>query len=174
MSALVAYADVILPLAIDGLTYAVPDTMTIEPGMLVGVPVGKRKIYTGIVLKVHDNRPAFDCKDILTVLTPKPVVTQQQLWLWQWIADYYMSPLGDVFNAAMPAPVRKHLTRTAPPRTSNPLTESLIRLPEQVTESLIRLPGQELSTPPRSPAVLCPPYNRQRTMPLSQPFAPRI
>ena len=100
-------ADVILPLAIDSLTYAVPEGMTVGAGMLVSVPVGESKKYTGMVCRVYDGTPAFDCKDIYDVLTAGAVATEQQIRLWRWIADYYLSPLGDVFTAAMPAMLRK-------------------------------------------------------------------
>lgn len=104
-----SYADVILPLAIDSLTYAVPPTMTVRPGQMVSVPIGERKTYSGVVLRVHDDKPPFDCRPLDSVLTEQPVATDEQLWLWQWIADYYMASPGDVLTTAMPATVRRQM-----------------------------------------------------------------
>ena len=99
------YADIILPLPLEGVfTYSVPDGMTaaVKPGMRVVVPFGRSKKYIGVVLRTHGEEPSFDVKDILSLPDPHPIVTGLQLRLWQWIADYYMSPLGDVFKAALP------------------------------------------------------------------------
>lgn len=99
------YADIILPLPLEGVfTYSVPDGMTaaVKPGMRVVVPFGRSKKYIGVVLRTHGEEPSFDVKDILSLPDPYPFVTGLQLRLWQWIADYYMSPLGDVFKAALP------------------------------------------------------------------------
>lgn len=99
------YADIILPLPLEGVfTYSVPDGMTAaaKPGMRVVVPFGRSKKYIGVVLRTHGEEPSFDVKDILSLPDPHPIVTGLQLRLWQWIADYYMSPLGDVFKAALP------------------------------------------------------------------------
>lgn len=99
------YADIILPLPLEGVfTYSVPDGMTtaVMPGMRVVVPFGRSKKYIGVVLRTHGEKPSFDVKDILSLPDPHPIVTGLQLRLWQWIADYYMSPLGDVFKAALP------------------------------------------------------------------------
>lgn len=101
------YADIILPLPLDGLfTYSIPAALekrTVQ-GVRVLVPFGKSKRYIGIVAKVHGNKPeGYAVKDIVLVMDDKPMVTERQYRLWQWIADYYMSSIGDVFKAAMPA-----------------------------------------------------------------------
>lgn len=100
------YADVILPLPLEGVfTYAVPEIMAcqVKRGVRVHVPLGKSKKYIGIVQRVHEDTPDYpQIKDILQVLDEKPVLLETQLNLWDWIAQYYMSPLGEVFNAAMP------------------------------------------------------------------------
>ena len=102
-----SYADIILPLPLDGLfTYSIPTALEkrTAPGMRVLVPFGKSKRYIGIVAKVHDDKPeGYAVKDIALVMDEKAMVTEQQYRLWQWIADYYMSSIGDVFKAAMPA-----------------------------------------------------------------------
>ena len=100
------YADVILPVPLDGaFTYSVPASFVtqIAVGKRVVVPFGKTKTLTGVVLRLHDRKPDVTCKDILRVLDEQPMVTQRQLTLWQWIADYYLSPLGDILKAALPS-----------------------------------------------------------------------
>lgn len=100
------YADIILPLPLDSLfTYSVPDNMRdrAQPGVRVTVPFGRTKKYTGLIMRVHDVKPKFRVRSVIEVLDESPVVTSAQRELWQWIADYYMSPPGDVYNAALPA-----------------------------------------------------------------------
>ena len=100
------YVDVILPLPLDGtFTYSVPEGMEekVVAGMRVLVPLGKSKKYIAMVADVHSEKPDFNCKPIEAVLDSCPSLLPQQYRLWQWISDYYMSPLGDVYNAAMPA-----------------------------------------------------------------------
>ena len=97
------YADVILPLPLEGLfTYSIADGMRVSEGMRVLVTLGKSKKYLGIVARVHDVKPAFDVKEIVDVVDCEAVVTERQLKLWQWMADYYLSPIGEVYNAALP------------------------------------------------------------------------
>jgi primosomal protein N' (replication factor Y) len=101
------YADVILPLPIEGMfTYTVPNNLEsqVRFGVRVTVPLGRKKTYVGIVAHVHDTKPeGFDVKDIYSVLDREPVIFDEQYHLWQWIARYYIAPIGDVYNAAMPA-----------------------------------------------------------------------
>lgn len=100
------YVDVILPLPLDSLfTYSVPLSLErgVGQGVRVLVPFGRSKTYTALVVRTHGDAPSFKVKDIKHVLDDAPVVNQQQLRLWRWIADYYISPIGDVFNAALPA-----------------------------------------------------------------------
>ncbi|MDR0422706.1 MAG: primosomal protein N' [Proteiniphilum sp.] len=103
------YADVILPLPLSGTyTYAVPDEMQsrIGRGFRVTVPFGRRKYYTAIVTKLHRQPPGnFTVKEIRSLTDSAPVVTGQQLDLWEWISFYYLSSPGDVFKAALPAPM---------------------------------------------------------------------
>lgn len=100
------YADIILPLPLDGLfTYGVPTALesTMAVGKRVLCPLGKTKRYIGIVAAVHDHKPAFEIKNIVQVLDDEPSVPEKQLRLWQWVSDYYLSPIGDVYKAALPS-----------------------------------------------------------------------
>ena len=88
------YADVILPLPLQGaFTYALPTEMAdkVQVGCRVIVSFGSRKFYTAIVVRLHDDTPSYPTKLVTDVLDEKPVVLQEQLCLWKWIADYYLS-----------------------------------------------------------------------------------
>ena len=101
------FADIILPLPLDGVfTYSVPQSLEgqVIRGVRVLVPLGRNKTYVGIISEVHDKKPeGYQTKDILQVLDSSPILLDAQLHLWQWIADYYMAPIGEVFKAAFPA-----------------------------------------------------------------------
>ena len=112
------YANIILPLPLEGyFTYAVSEGLApqIQVGVRVTVPLGKSKTYVGIVAEypVDVPKPAkevaqqgkkkIEYKDIADVLDDTPILLPQQLRLWKWIADYYMSPIGDVYKAALPS-----------------------------------------------------------------------
>ncbi|MCH3981965.1 MAG: primosomal protein N' [Prevotella sp.] len=100
------YVDVILPLPLDGVfTYAVPDIWApqVRLGVRVLVPLGKSKTYTAIAVRLHDDAPDFEVKEVMAVLDPSPLLLPQQYQLWQWISRYYLAPLGDIYKAAFPA-----------------------------------------------------------------------
>ena len=101
------FTDIILPLPLDGVfTYSVPQSLEgqVKRGVRVLVPLGRNKTYVGIISEVHDKKPeGYQTKDILQVLDSCPILLDAQLHLWQWIADYYMAPIGEVFKAAFPA-----------------------------------------------------------------------
>lgn len=100
------YADVILPLPLDGMfTYSIPAHMqeSMQVGMRVRVPFGKSKTYIAIVAHLHNERPSsYQVKEILELIDQQPVLLPQQLKQWQWISNYYMSPIGEVYKAALP------------------------------------------------------------------------
>lgn len=101
------FVDVILPLSIPNTyTYRVPFELNndISEGKRVIVPLGRSKFYTGIVKKIHETVPQnYQVKYVETILDDAPIVTQNQLQLWDWIASYYMADIGDVMNAALPS-----------------------------------------------------------------------
>ncbi len=120
------YADVILPLPLQGLfTYLIPEGMKVGIGMRVLVPLGRSKTYMAVVARVHDKKPeGYQVKPIAIVVDEAPIVTEQQLSLWHWISDYYLSPIGDVYKAAMPSGLKAE-------DGFKPKTETFIRLGEQ-------------------------------------------
>ena len=98
------YIDVILPLPVKGtFTYSFIDD-DLSVGQRVIVQFGVRKLYSGIVAKIHDEKPKdYEAKQLIAVLDEKPIVNAKQLLFWKWIATYYMCNLGDVMNAALPS-----------------------------------------------------------------------
>ena len=107
------YVEVILPLPLEGtFTYVVPDALLdkVVPCVRLLVPFGKTKTYIGICDTYPSDHPnnnydndGIEYKAILAILDDGPVLLPQQLQLWHWIANYYMSPIGDVYKAALPS-----------------------------------------------------------------------
>lgn len=98
------YADIIFPLALDALTFAVdsPDSETIVAGSRVIAQI-ERKYYTGIVWRIHNTRPKFKTKFIESIIDEKSCLPAAQMKLLEWVAEYYMAPLGMVVKAALPS-----------------------------------------------------------------------
>ena len=133
------YANIILPLPLDGyFTYGVPEALAsrVQNGMRVIVPFGKSKTYVGIVAEypvgvpkpaeevAQQGKKKIEYKNIADVLDDAPILLPQQLRLWKWIADYYMSPIGDVYKAALPSGLKAE-------DGFRPRTELFIRLADK-------------------------------------------
>ncbi|MDE5574330.1 MAG: primosomal protein N' [Bacteroidales bacterium] len=100
------FADVLLPLPLRlDFTYSVPEEMEerLQVGVRVCVPLGKSKVYAGLVKRIHRNNPKQEAKSIIAVLDDEPVVNPQQFAFWKWMADYYLCTEGDVMAAALPS-----------------------------------------------------------------------
>lgn len=101
------FVDVVLPIPVyKEFTYRVPFELNdaICIGGRVIVPFGKSKLYTGIVTRVSETAPSeYQAKYLEHVLDDQPIITKEQYNFWKWIASYYMAPIGDVMNAALPA-----------------------------------------------------------------------
>ena len=122
------YIDIILPLPLNSLfTYSVPEGMhdEVESGKRVLVNFGKSKLTVGLIVRSHNVKPDFKVKDIERVIDREPVVNGNQLKLWQWVSDYYMAPIGDVFNAALPAGLKTV-------DGFKPKTETYVTIPEKL------------------------------------------
>ncbi len=127
------YADVILPLPLAGtFTYTLPTTLrpAAQVGCRVVVPFGSRKFYTAVVLRLHNDEPPYPTKPVQEVLDEKAIVLPQQLRLWQWIADYYLCHIGDVFKAALPTGMKLE-------------SESAVTLNEEWEATTQLSPGEE-------------------------------
>ena len=133
------YANIILPLPLEGyFTYAVSEGLSpqIQVGVRVTVPLGKSKTYVGIVAEypvdvpkpveevAQQGKKKIVYKNIADVLDDTPILLPQQLRLWKWIADYYMSPIGDVYKAALPSGLKAE-------DGFRPRTELFIRLADK-------------------------------------------
>lgn len=101
------FADVILPLPLYRyFTYRVPVEMQgcLRQGHRVVVSFGRSKFYTAIVVALHDTEPqGYEVKEIATLLDDEPIVLRPQLKFWEWIAEYYLCSVGDVYKAALPS-----------------------------------------------------------------------
>ena len=123
------YVDVILPLPLDGLfTYSVPTELEgkVRPYTRVKVPFGITKTHTALIVTSHTEPPQcdFEIKSIITILDDKPILLPEQYRLWEWISHYYMAPLGDIMQAALPHGIKQE-------ESYRPKTEVYIRLTNQ-------------------------------------------
>jgi len=104
---LLHFIDVILPIPIQKtFTYSVTEDEAnfLQKGMRVAVSFGKSKIYSALVLNIHQTKPTlYEAKEIHQILDETPLVNEQQLQHWQWLSDYYMCSLGDVYRASLPS-----------------------------------------------------------------------
>jgi len=117
---------------------------TVQVGMRVLVPFGRNKTYLGIVARLHDEQPqGYEVKSVTQLMDAEPVVTPGQLRLWQWISDYYLSPIGDVYKAALPAGLKAE-------DGYRPKTETYIRLtPAYQNESALHVALNILGRAPK-------------------------
>ena len=101
------FIEVLLPLSLPKtFTYRVSEAEYnyIQKGMRVAVPFGKSKIYTALVIDLHQVPPTlYEAKEIHQILDEKPIVNAFQIAHWQWISSYYMCSIGDVYRGAMPS-----------------------------------------------------------------------
>lgn len=127
------FIDVVLPVPLPGFfTYALPSELQehAKVGCRVSVPFGTKKQVTGLVVRLHDQRPeGVTVKDVISIVDEQPVIVPEQLKLWQWIADYYLCSIGEVFKAAIPTKLKKSKKHQLPEQTycldSLPLLPSL-------------------------------------------------
>ena len=114
--------DIILPLAIaDVYTYRVSDAREASYGTatpigngttqaLIGcrvlVPLGKKSII-GIIYRKHEGELPANVKvrDVMQIVDDTPIITAEQLKLWEWLSSYYMCTLGEVMAAALPSEI---------------------------------------------------------------------
>ncbi len=131
------FTDVNLPLPLEGFfTYSVPERLAgrIAVGMRVMVPLGKGKTYVAMVAHLHNEKPqGYEVREIIDVMDAEPQIVDTQLRLWQWIADYYLSPIGEVYRAALPSGLKAE-------EGYKPRTELYIRLkPEFQSERALHI-----------------------------------
>ncbi|GHS91664.1 primosomal protein N' [Bacteroidia bacterium] len=105
------FVEVVLPVPLaDTYTYSIPREMEkqVVPGIMVLVEFGKNKHYSGIVTYIHQIKPnsLFEIKPILAVESAKPVLRRPQLRFWEWLSQYYLCKLGEVYKAVLPSGFR--------------------------------------------------------------------
>ncbi|UBB90468.1 primosomal protein N' [Candidatus Kaistella beijingensis] len=104
------YAQIILPLNLKGtFTYKIPDELLaqIQVGMRVLVPFGGKKIYTGIVAEIHDDKAeTFIPKEIINILDDFPILPNEQIRFWNWLSEYYLCNLGEIYRFAFPSSLK--------------------------------------------------------------------
>jgi primosomal protein N' (replication factor Y) (superfamily II helicase) len=103
----ILYVDVLLPIPLNQVfTYVLPSELNpmAQVGSRVVVPLGARKLYTGIVSKVHAEKPKdYATKPIVEVLDSHPILSEMHLRFWNWISSYYLCTSGEVMKAALPS-----------------------------------------------------------------------
>jgi primosomal protein N' (replication factor Y) len=104
---LTLFVDVLLPVPIHQVfSYRVPLEFNelVQFGIRVIVPFGKNKLLTGVITRVHQEIPTnYQAKYVEYLLDESPIIKTKQFQFWNWISDYYLAPIGDVMNAALPA-----------------------------------------------------------------------
>ena len=139
----------LLPLPVSTYTYAIPDGLAgkaVEGGRVV-VQFGKRKIYTALVVEIHDRNPdSHEAKEILSVLDEVPIIFPLQLKFWNWIASYYLCHPGEVMNAALPSAFKlASESKVALNPDFDPLQEELNEKESLLLEALHNRPAIEIS-----------------------------
>lgn len=101
------FAELILPVPLSGtFTYRLSDEQAERAavGMRARVPFGRSHTYMGIIRSITPHEPeGIEVKPIEALLDDAPIVRHPQLALWEWMASYYLCPLGDVMKAALPS-----------------------------------------------------------------------
>ena len=157
------FVEVILPLAIaKNYTYRVPYELndTVAIGKRAVVQFGKSKLYTAIIAGIGSQPPEkYEAKYLVEILDDKPVVTEQQLQFWQWLAEYYMCNLGEVMNAALPSALKlasetkimlnkeMEVDRTTLHDKEFLILEALDLQPELTVSDIVKLLGQKQVMP---------------------------
>lgn len=144
------FVDVILPLPLPGtFTYSIPEELKGKtiPGCRVVVPFGKKVTYTALVSSLHNNpNNNYEIRPIRELLDEAPIVLNEQIKLWDWIARYYMCSLGEIYKAAIPQGLKGEF---------KPRTEQRVRLTARCRdEKGINLILQSLSRAPRQKRLL--------------------
>src|SRR5262249_22286245 len=98
---MVSFCDVALPVPLDmAFTYKIADREPVVGGRVL-VPFRTERL-SGVVTAVHDRAPSMQAKTVLQVLDQEPVLDPELMRLGQWISQYYLAPLGDVYRTMLP------------------------------------------------------------------------
>ena len=105
------YVQVALDLPLDRpFTYAVPPELRprMSPGLRVEVPFGRgNRSMVGYVTELLQATDLDQVKDVRRIVDDEPLIEADLMELARWMAAYYVTPLGQVLNAILPAAVKK-------------------------------------------------------------------
>ena len=150
MDRITLFAEVLLPLPIPGtFTYRIPFNLNdaVKPGQRVSVQFGSRRVYAGLVTELHEHPPQKGTpKYILSILDEKPLVNALQFQFWKWMADYYMSTLGEVMAVALPSAFKlSSESKVVLSPGFIPDNETLNESEYRITEALLQKKGLTIS-----------------------------
>lgn len=95
------FCDVVLPVPLDmAFTYQTADAIPVIGGRVLVSFRNER--LGGIVTALHDHKPEVQTKAVLEVLDSEPVLDPTLMQLGEWISQYYLAPLGEVFRTMLP------------------------------------------------------------------------
>src|SRR5437868_9088994 len=95
------FCDVAVPAPLEMLfTYRVGDATPVVGGRVL-VPFRAARL-SGIVTKLHDVAPSMKAKSVIAAIDAAPVLDSALLRLGEWIAQYYLAPIGQVFATMLP------------------------------------------------------------------------
>ena len=144
------FADIILPLAVRGrFTYRIPDNIAdnVRPGVMVTVQFGSRKLYSGIVCRVHNESPDIkNIRPVINVLDGTSLINEAQLKLWLWMSEYYLCSEGEVMKAALPSELSLN--------NFKPRLETFIKFPRKYSEDELNEILDKLKKAPRQQEIL--------------------
>ena len=148
------YADIILPVAVKGrFTYSIPEHLAgkVKPGVRTEVQFGNKRLYSGIICRVHDKTPDLkNIRPLMDITDPEPVANEFQLKFWNWISEYYMCTEGEVMNAAVPsAMLPEGITNSPMPERYKPREETFIILARQFTDEELNVILDKLKKAPK-------------------------
>lgn len=143
------FVEVVVPLPLPTtFTYRLPPEMKgrVGVGHRVIVSFSAKKFYTAVVVGTPNLPPeGYEIKDVTMMLDEYPIVRHPQLKLWEWIADYYLCGIGDVYKAAVPAGLKIESTTMVEVNPDFP-PEELAQLSEREVE-LLQLVDHEEKMP---------------------------
>lgn len=153
------FADIILPIALRGrFTYSIPDNLAhvVKEGIRATVQFGNKKLYSGIVCRVHDEPPDIkNIRPIMEIADPLPVINERQLRFWKWISGYYMCSEGEVMNAAVPSALFPDGITSSPlVEKYKPREETFIELSRNFTDGELNAMLDKLKSAPKQADTL--------------------
>ncbi|MCX6332730.1 MAG: primosomal protein N' [Bacteroidia bacterium] len=153
------FAEIILPVAVKGrFTYSIPGHLAgiVKPGVRAAVQFGSKKLYSGIICRVHDETPNLKkIRPLLEVTDPVPVANYMQLKFWSWISEYYMCTEGEVMNAAVPSAMFPEGIAALPMvEKYKPREETFIELAGKFSDEELNTILDKLKSAPRQAGLL--------------------